>query len=544
MFKASVFRVSISLLVSIGLGLAAPVDLVKTKQGTLESGSAAGSAVRTFKGIPFAAPPIGTLRWQPPQPGKPWEGIRKADSFGPRCMQAPIYSDMVFRDAGPSEDCLYLNVWTPATKANAKLPVMVWIYGGGFQAGAASEPRQDGEALAKKGVVVVSMNYRLGVFGFFSHPELTKESPHHASGNYGLQDQAAALAWVHENIYAFGGDPGKVTIFGESAGSMSVSSHLASPLSKGLFRSAIGESGAIFSLTRPMMPLAKSEQSGAEFAKSIGADSLQALRAKAGPELLQAAAADRSFRFWQNVDGYFFPRDPAAIYAEGQQAHVPLLAGWNTDEQSAAGFFAKESPSKEHYKAKVRQLFGEHADEILKLYPDTSDEEMMDSARDLAGDQFIAYSTWKWLDVQARTGSTSVYGYHFEQVHPVPEREKTRGAYHSADIEYVFQNLDSDKLNWTSDDRLVTDLMSTYWSNFAKSGNPNGKGLPDWKRYRQSDGFQIMHLGAPVGSTNKGSEYSAVAVSRPDTIRARYELLDKIAHERAVDESVAPTDGR
>ncbi len=508
-----------------GSGLPArAADRVKTASGVVQGASDPATKIRVFKGIPFAAPPVGNLRWQPPQPAAPWRGMKKANVFGPRCMQGAIFSDMVFRDAGPSEDCLYLNVWTPAKKANASLPVMVWIYGGGFQAGAASEPRQDGAALAEKGVVVVSLNYRLGVFGFFSHPELTKESPNHASGNYGLMDQTAALSWVQKNIAAFGGNPENVTIFGESAGSMSVSAQMASPLAKGLFKQAIGESGAVFPLTPPLPSLAKQEGAGIAFGESIGATNLQQLRAKPADGLLKAALASKEYRFRENVDGYFFPRDPAAIYASGQQAHVALLAGWNADEQSAASFFGKDAITKENYEAKVREEFGEHAPEILKLYPADTDEQMKTSARDLASDRFIAYSTWKWLEEQLLTGGAPVYRYHFEQVPPVAAGEPSRGAYHSADIKYVFETLDSEKLGWTDSDRKASDMISSYWTNFAKAGDPNGSGLPNWPRYNKADSYQVMHLQVSG---------SAMPQARPDQLRARYELLDSIAQQRA-----------
>src|SRR5579859_1123232 len=267
----------------------AAAQQVRTEAGTVEGSTNHDGKVQIFKGIPYAAPPVGALRWKEPQPVAKWEGVRKATEFGARCMQGNVFGDMVFRDAGTSEDCLYLNVWTPKASAEAKLPVMVWIYGGGFQAGATSEPRQDGEALAHRGVVIVSMNYRLGIFGFFSHPELTKESAHHASGNYGLLDQVAALEWVRKNIAAFGGDPENVTIFGESAGSFSVSALMASPRSKGLIHRAIGESGAFFGRTLMAKPLAQSEQDAAKWAESNGADTLEKLRAMPAQQLLEAA---------------------------------------------------------------------------------------------------------------------------------------------------------------------------------------------------------------------------------------------------------------
>lgn len=511
---------------ALGIALATcaiAADQVQTASGTLEGSTSPDKKIRIFEGIPFAAPPVGDLRWQPPQPVASWTGVRKATAFGPRCMQGSIFKDMIFRDSGPSEDCLYLNVWTPAASADEHLPVMVWIYGGGFQAGASSEPRQDGTHLAHKGVVVVSMNYRLGVFGFFSDPELTKESPNHASGNYGLLDQAAALQWVRKNIAAFGGDPDNVTIFGESAGSMSVSSQMASPLSKGLFKQAIGESGGVFLLTPRTKSLEQSEQVGVEFAKSMGVSSLQALRAKPADEILQTSLKSKDLRFWPNVDGYFFPEDPWAIYAAGKQAHVPLLAGWNADEQNYFTFFGKLPPTKENYIKKVHQDFGPDADAILKLYPDNTEKEVKQSAHDLASAEFITYSTWKWLNMQVETGDAPVYRYHFEQVTPSAPGEKSRGVFHSSDIQYVFETLDSENLPWSADDRKMSDMMSSYWTNFAKSGNPNGAGLPQWPTYSGKDQYEVMHL--HVGNSTEPH-------AAPAAHRAQFELLDRIAKDR------------
>jgi para-nitrobenzyl esterase len=526
------------MLLSFGIHLAA--DQVRTESGIVAGTASADGKIRAFKGIPFAAPPVGSLRWQPPQPAPPWRDVRSATEFGPRCMQGRIYEDMVFRDPGPSEDCLYLNIWTPATSADARLPVMVWIYGGGFQAGSASEPRQDGENLAKKGVVLVSFNYRLGVFGFFSHPELTKESPHHASGNYGLLDQAAALEWVHKNIAAFGGDPNSLTIFGESAGSISVSAQMASPLSKGSLKHAIGQSGAVFMLTPRTPSVQETEQKGTEFAKSFGASTLQALRAMPANQLLEAALKDKTkrLRFWPNVDGYFLPESPLAIYGAGTQAHVQLLAGWNADEQDYTGLLDKQEAAKENYEAKVRAKYGKHANEILKLYPGKTENQVKDSARDLASDQFIAYSTWKWLDMQVKTGRSPVYRYRFEQAPPAPPGEPGRGAYHSADIEYVFETLDWKHLPWTADDRKLSDMISSYWTNFAKNGNPNGPGLPEWQGYNQTDHYEVMHLHLRTAAGGQSSPMSDwMPRAAPDKLRSRYELLDRIAHEREGQES-------
>lgn len=507
---------SLALLTGMFLHAAEPV---RTALGLLQGTTSADGSVRIFKGIPYAAPPVGELRWKAPQPMPAWEGVRKATEFGARCMQGRIFNDMVFRDAGPSEDCLYLNVWTPNSEPGAVLPVMVWIYGGGFQAGATSEPRQDGEKLAKKGVVVVSMNYRLGVFGFFSHPELTKESGRNASGNYGLLDQTAALRWVQDNIAAFGGDPANVTIFGESAGSMSVNAQVATPLANKLFKQAIGESGGDFGFSTPIPALAQSEEVGQKFAQEVGASTLKDLRAKSAQELLDASMKGRGvYRFWPNIDGYFFPESPLAIYGAGKENHVAVMAGWNTDEMNAAAFFGKETHTKENYEAKVRQIFSGKADEALKLFPASTPEEMTTSARQLASAQFITYSTWKWLELQTQTGGANIYRYHFEQAPPV-ESSPSRGAYHSADIEYVFQTLDWKKLPWTAADRRVSDQVSSYWTNFAKTGDPNGPGLPQWPRYTFEQ-WQVMHLGPD-------------AHAGPDAERAKYMFLDSFVSDRA-----------
>lgn len=491
---------------------------VKTANGLIAGAASTDSKIQSFKGIPFAAPPVGELRWKAPQPVTNWSGVKQATAFGSRCMQKNVFGDMVFRDPGPSEDCLYLNVWTPEASASANLPVMVWIYGGGFVAGAASEPRQDGEQLAKKGVVVVSMNYRLGIFGFFSYPALAKESAQKAAGNYGLLDQWAALQWVQKNISAFGGNPRNVTIFGESAGSFSVSALMASPLTHGLFGHAIGESGAYFGTTLNTASLQKSQEAGVRFGKSIDADSLAALRAKPAASLLDAAASDRQAHFVPNIDGYFLPEDVYSIYAAGQQRHIPLLAGWNADEGSYRTIFGKEKPTLEDYIARVHQLFGDKADTLLKAYPAANDAQAKEAAQDLASDQFTAFSTWKWIEMQSAAGASPVYRYRFEDAPPADPADPdsaSRGAYHSAEIEFVFGDLSSKHLPWRPQDFKLSDMMSTYWSNFAKTGNPNGEGLPRWPAYQKEDGYQVMHL-------------SAEPHTAPDKLRERYETLDSL----------------
>jgi para-nitrobenzyl esterase len=504
-----------------GMSVAA-AGQVRTDAGTVEGSASTDGKVQIFKGIPYAAPPLGALRWKEPQPVPAWQGVKKATEFGARCTQGNVFGDMVFRDAAPSEDCLYLNVWTPKSSPDAKLPVMVWIYGGGFQAGATSEPRQDGEHLAHKGVVVVSMNYRLGIFGFFSHPELTKESPHHASGNYGLLDQAAALQWVRKNIAAFGGDPENVTIFGESAGSFSVSALMASPISKALVHRAIGESGAFFGRTLPAKPLAESEQDGVKFAQSLGADTLEKLRAMTSQQTLEAASKDKNaFRFGPNIDGYFFPESPAAIYAKGNEAHVALLAGWNHDEGNYHMFFGADAATKDNYAKKASQMFGEKAPDVLKAFPGDTDEQAKSSADLLATANFIGYGTWKWIEMQAKAGDAAVYRYEFDQAPPLappaagaPAPTESPRAYHSAEIEFVFGMLDSKKLPWRPEDYQLSEQMGSYWTNFAKTGNPNGVGLPQWPQYGAKDGYEVMHLAAKPQAA-------------ADQQRAQYEALDK-----------------
>lgn len=486
--------------------------------GVLEGVVSADGKVRTFKGIPYAAPPVGPLRWREPQPVVPWSGVRNAVEYGPRAMQGRIFDDMVFHDSGPSEDCLYLNLWMPADTKQDKLPVMVWIYGGGFVAGSSSEPRQDAGNLSKLGVLVVSMNYRMGVFGFLAHPELTRESGHGASGDYGLLDQVAALKWVRRNIAAFGGDPDNVTIFGESAGSASVSGLIASPLAKGLFNKAIGESGAFFARNHALGTLAQAEAQGVRFAESLtGSPALAALRAMPAPQLLAAALKAPRNAFRPIVDGYFLPADCASIYASASQSHVPLLAGWNRDEGNYREFFGHDAPTAANFARLANSRFGARASAFLKLYPATTDAEARRAAQDFMGDQFTGYSTWKWLESQLATGGSPVYRYEFDQTLPLPPgspADKVATAPHASEIEFVFRVLSSKHLPWRPEDRQVSELMAAYWTNFAKTGNPNGPGLPPWPEYGPRDGFMVMHLRAD-------------AASAPDAHRQRYEFIEE-----------------
>jgi para-nitrobenzyl esterase len=509
-------------------------ERIKLINGTIE-GTLEASGVRSFKGIPFAAPPGGALRWQPPQPATNWQGVRKADRFGPRCMQRNIFGDMNFRANGMGEDCLSLNVWTPAKQRGEKLPVLVYFYGGGFMAGDGSEPRYDGESMARKGIVALTVNYRLGVFGFMAHPELTKESSHRASGNYGLLDQHAALKWVQQNIAAFGGDPQRVTIAGESAGSISVSAQMASPLSKGLIAGAIGESGSIMGALSAV-PLTEGEQNGVKFAAAIGKDSLAALRAMPAEQLLEATAKPGLPRFSPVVDGWFFPKSPFEIFAAGEQARVPLLAGVNSEESGYFGILGREKPTVENYRKALERLYPGKSDEVFKLYPATNETEVMDAAQALASDRFISYSTWKWTDLATKTGGKPTYYYLYARPRPPmrPEmgdaqaglaggvvrgqqaaanpRPPARGAVHSAEIEYAMGNLDSNKVYaWTPDDYKVSRLMQEYFASFIRTGNPNGKGLPNWPKFSENQRLII--------DVNTRAE--------ADRVRARYEFLDQ-----------------
>jgi para-nitrobenzyl esterase len=446
---------------------------------------------------------------------------------------------MSFRSDGMGEDCLYLNVWTPAKSASERLPVLVYFFGGGFVAGDGSEFRYDGESMARKGIVSITVNYRLGVFGFFAHPELTKESPHHASGNYTLLDQSAAIAWVRANIAAFGGDPKKITIAGESAGSAAVSAQMASPLSRDLIAGAIGESGSIIA-TLSAVPLARAEAQGKEFASAVGASDLAALRAMPAAQLLEAAGRPGMARFSPAIDGYFFPEAPSAIFAAGKQGHVPLLAGWNSEEMNARAVTGGNEPTRENFEKAVKRQYGANAADVLKEYAATNDAEALQAANDLAGDRFIAYSTWKWIDVCGATGGKPVYRYYYARPRPAMTPEMgnatvglaggvirgtgaaqapappAHGAVHSAEIEYAMGNLSTNKVyQWTPDDYKVSAAMQDYFANFIKTGNPNGPGLVEWPAANGGGAAPVMHI-------------DVVNRVEPERHRGRYLLLDRL----------------
>lgn len=493
---------------------------VKVEQGTLE-GITLASGIRTFRGIPFAEPPVGGLRWKAPQPPKSWEGVRKADVFGNNAMQKPVYGDMNFRAPKMSEDCLYLNVWTPAKSPNEKLPVMVYFYGGGFVAGDGSENRYDGQSLAQKGIVTVTLNYRLGVFGFFSHPELTKESPNNASGNYGLLDQNAALVWVKKNIAAFGGDPEKITIAGESAGSISVSAQMVSPLSKDLIAGAIGESGAMINPTLDAVPLAENEKQGTAFAEKIKVGTIEALRSLPAETLLEEASKPEAFNTRATVDGYFLTKLPAESFAAGEQAKVPLLVGWTSAEIPYAAFMQGQYPSVQNYNKRIKETYKDKAGKVLKLYPAKTDKEVIESATALASDGFIVYSTWKWAELHRTTVKEPTYVYIFARARPTMKAEMgnakaglaggiikgdgkkegntipepLKGAAHASDIEYALGNLETNTVyNWSTDDYKVSEYNLEYFANFIKTGNPNGKDMPEWPVSKPEGEMDIMTI--------------------------------------------------
>ena len=459
--------------------------------------------VRVYKGVPYAAPPVGRLRWRPPEPVQGWTAVRPSDAFGPNSLQGVVWGDIDPHAEGVSEDCLYLNVWTPATPGDgARLATMVWIHGGGFVAGSGAEPRYNGARLAARGVIVVTLNHRLNALGFLAHPELTAESDHRASGNYGFLDLVSALAWVKRNIVALGGDPAKVTIAGESAGSFAASALMASPLAKGLVAGVIGESGALFaSPARAPASLAEAEAAGVLFMRRAGAKSLAELRALPAEAIL-AAAPWEGFR--PIVDGWLLPRSPEEIFAAGEQSDVPLMAGWNKDE--GFNFTLKQGRNADRAHADLaREIFGARTDEALRRYSGGSPEADVTSAAALGGDLMIIHPTWAWIEAQKQTGRAEIFRFRFDRAPLTPEGwfgerpSREAGAFHAGEILYVFDNLDA--IPWLTDDadRELARLASNYWINFVKNGDPNGPGLPHWPSYR-SAGAPVMMLGAPSGA--------------------------------------------
>ncbi|MDP4212105.1 MAG: carboxylesterase family protein [Bacteroidota bacterium] len=466
----------------------------------IESGLISGiyheqTQVTVYKGIPFAAPPVGPLRWRAPRPAAKWKGVRICDKFGPSPMQPKPISFLMI---GPeyvvpqeplSEDCLYLNVWTAAKSSNEKRPVMVWIYGGGFITGGAATAGYSGEALAEKGIIFVSFNYRLGVFGFLSHPELSAEDPHHSSGNYALLDQIAALKWVQKNIHAFGGDPDRVTIAGQSAGSISVNCLLASPLAKGLFQGAIAESGSLV-LQNPLINMKDkkaAEQQGLALAKRLKTKNIQEMR-----ELPAETLQKTSGLYIPTADGYVLPGSVSEIYRQGKQTHVPFLTGWNADEGFLMGIQKREEFARE------KKAFGADSALFDKYFPSVTDTESQASQIAWSVDKTIGIPQYAWALKQNENSSSQTFLYQFTRKPPATGEMKRFGAYHSAEIGYAFHNLDSIRRPWEPVDRNLEKIMSDYWTNFVKTGNPNASGLPVWPAFSESDPVAMFLSEDPV----------------------------------------------
>jgi para-nitrobenzyl esterase len=465
-------------------------NVVQTNAGKISGTVSDDKRVHIFKGIPFAAPPVGVLRWKAPQPVKPWAGVKNCTAFAKSPIQAKpnefgVYTrEFLIKDEPLSEDCLYLNIWTGARSPIEKRPVMVWIYGGGFVSGGTNVPIYDGEAMAKKGVILVSIAYRVGILGFLAHPELTNESPNHASGNYGLMDMLAALKWVQKNIAAFGGDPNNVTIAGQSAGSMSVNSLVASPLGKGLFKKAIAESGANFIPNSfGTITLKQAEQDGVKTAEKLGAASLADLRK------LPAEALLKQFGGHPIVDGYVLPQSIGDIFAANKENQVPVLTGWNADDA-----FIGQLKNAADYKAAALQKYGDKADMFLKLYPGSTDEEAAASQIAISRDQTFGAQNYTWAKVQSAKGKASVYLYRFTRCLPATANFVKYGAFHTGEVAYVFNNLKFLHRPFEPTDHQLAITMSSYWVNFAKTGNPNGAGLPAWPAFNNSTNL-VMYLG-------------------------------------------------
>jgi para-nitrobenzyl esterase len=482
----------IAFVLAPGLSLA---ETVLSEQGLVQGVPSRVNGVTMFLGLPYAAPPVGALRWQAPQPPSGWDGVRTADTFGNRCIQTRPYPDMIWNSAMESEDCLYLSIWSPV--GGRDLPVMFWIHGGGFLSGSGDEERHDGAVLASKDVVVVTINYRLGALGFLAHPDLSAEASHRASGNYALLDMIAALKWVRSNIAGFGGNPGNVTLFGESAGSYAISSLMASQLASGLFHRAIGVSGAQVSGFRSgIMTLPEAEREGLKWVQSMGAAGLDDLRALPAEKLVEATPQEADL-FSPVVDRYVLSESPDAAFSAGRQSDIPLMAGWTSAEQKWINY------SLEEFLAARDELFPGARNEAARIYPAGSDSEAYRMGITMASDSWVVFPTWRWLELHEATSSSPVYRFLFDQVQasgvePVPADDP--GAAHATDIPFVFHTLDFLGRPVSAGDKVTADLMGSYWTNFARSGNPNGEGLPEWPRYTGPAPRRVMWLNEKSGA--------------------------------------------
>lgn len=542
---------------------------VKTAEGILEGMDLSG--IHVFKGIPFAAPPVGNLRWKAPQPAVHWEGVRMAKEYGPNPMQEALFGDMNFGTKVNSEDCLYLNVWTPAKTMKEKLPVLIYFNGGGLMAGSGSEPRYAGDAMARKGIISITANYREGIFGFFAHPQLSKETSYKGSGNYGFMDQVAAIQWVKDNIEAFGGDPNRITIVGESAGSMSVSALMASPLCQGLFAQAMGSSGSVMGFQK-VATLQEAEKKGVElaqqiaqriaeqnakaktqkkFSKKVSKLSIKDLRALPAEQLMKLAAVKAVPTY--NIDGYFLTDQPTEVFAKGKQTKVPLLIGGNNQEMTPWAVLMGKQPTVENLKAGAKATFGEeNIDEIFRLYGINSDKDVLEQPGvNLASDLFLDYSTWKWGNMHKLTSGQPVYRYRYCHPRPAmavkgkvaglaggvidadeaaqtgknesngkmqaPAMPQDKGAVHSADIEYAMGTLPTNRVyDWQPEDYMISDIFSQYYVNFVKTGNPNGLGVVEWP---STNGKAI----APVLQIDANT-----TVKADEQMEKRYDFIDKL----------------
>jgi para-nitrobenzyl esterase len=483
-----------ALLASPSSGLKQPV---RTETGLVEGVSSGDSGVTAFKGIPYAAPPVGNLRWRAPHSAAKWPGIRRADHFSPGCTQrrtgpfGPWSAEFISKagmEGGSSEDCLYLNIWTAANSSGERRPVFVWIYGGGFASGSGDVPIYDGEALAAKGVVMVGFNYRLGALGFLAHPDLTKESGRNASGNYAILDAIAALEWVRKNIGAFGGDPNNVTIAGQSAGAFMVNYLAISPLAKGLFHRAIAESGGAFLKTAN---LSDAEERGLKLAQSLKAANIAELRSRPAEALLPSGPG---MQYGPIVDGWVVPKDAHSVFEAGEQNDVPVLTGWNAGDGVALG----PPLTAEGFRGQAAKEYGDLAGQFLKVFPADNDQAAAASQKAASRDQIFAWQSRMWARMQIKSGKSKVFLYYFDRV-PSGTPEQTRfGAFHSAEIAYALDTLSKWDRPWEAADRKLANDMSTYWVNFARTGDPNGGGLPPWPAYGPGD-ERSMRLGETPG---------------------------------------------
>ncbi len=483
---------------------------VQTRSGKVSGSPGSDPSITAFKGIPFAAPPVGELRWRAPQPPAPWQGVRPAIRFGASCIQTVVperkpWTNEFMTHGDISEDCLTLNVWTGAKSASERRPIFFYIYGGGFSEGSAAVPVYDGEGLAKKGLVVVTANYRVGVLGFLAHPELSKENESKVSGNYGQLDQIAALRWIQANIAAFGGDPGRVTIAGQSAGGMSVHNLIASPLAKGLFHRAVVQSGGSSvgggGISLRARTLEDAEADGATFADAKGARSIADLRTMSWQKLMEAGPADASgkigtpmLRFAPIVDGYFLPSAARDVVAQRKHNDVPILTGVNAGE--LGGFMVPQGPvTTESFIKRAQQLYGPMVDEFLTLYPAATDQEAAAAQAESTRDQALV-SLYLWAREWAKTSRTDAYAYLWDHTLPGPDAAQF-GAFHSSEVPYVLYTLYKSNRPFTDADRKIADMMSSYWANFAANGDPNGTGLARWKAVDAKP--EIMEVGDKTG---------------------------------------------